>query len=514
MKQLDLPGQTHVAEGPLDHTGMYVMHHAFRRDLARFAAAATATPLGEPDTWAALSARWDRFTHVLHEHHHAEDTHYWPVLHAAVSARGTDADRAEVTAMSDEHAEIDPALTALTIAWRAMADHPCDDHRHALEIRLAGLRELLGAHLEHEETVVLPLVQRVMTQDEMAGVELAIQKGNRVAREGMVEGEQALRAVQDAGLLRRLQPVEELVGVELGDPGEQERRVLTSQRCSQQQEVADRLGQVADPVPDDRLDAFGHLILDPPRLLGEAGQLDEEEGVAVGPCPPRSDDVGLGIGTEDRADEVARLVVGETAELEGGGAMPGQGGVELRTRGVARGTSARDDSHPVAGTEARDDLGEAAHRRGVGPVEVVEDEEQAGVLGRVAQGAGDGVVRGEGPLRCRAVGRVAARVAASATAGTVSELGWRRQVEPGEELAPRPQRWGALVRRARADARRHAALGRLGHRPLDESRLAGACLTDEAHRGRPTGDRVVEPLAEDLALAGPAHDRPLVPTES
>lgn len=180
MKQLDLPGQTHVAEGPLDHTGMYVMHHAFRRDLARFAAAATATPLGEPDTWAALSARWDRFTHVLHEHHHAEDTLYWPVLHAAVSARGTDADRAEVTAMSDEHAEIDPALATLTDAFRAMAEHPCDDHRHALEIRLAGLRELLGAHLQHEETVVLPLVQRVMTADEMAGVEKEIQKGYRL----------------------------------------------------------------------------------------------------------------------------------------------------------------------------------------------------------------------------------------------------------------------------------------------------------------------------------------------
>lgn len=180
MKQLDLPGQTHVAEGPHDHTGMYVMHHAFRRDLVRFAAAATATPLGEPDTWAALAERWDRFCHVLHEHHHSEDALYWPVLDTAVRARGTDADRAEVAAMSDEHAEIDPALTALTTAFRAMADHPCEDHRHAIEIRLAGLREVLGAHLEHEETVVLPLVQRVMTEDEFAGVEREIQKGYRL----------------------------------------------------------------------------------------------------------------------------------------------------------------------------------------------------------------------------------------------------------------------------------------------------------------------------------------------
>src|SRR3712207_9068091 len=36
---MDLPGQRHVAEGPLDLNGMYLAHHAFRRDLGRFAVA-------------------------------------------------------------------------------------------------------------------------------------------------------------------------------------------------------------------------------------------------------------------------------------------------------------------------------------------------------------------------------------------------------------------------------------------------------------------------------------------
>lgn len=61
-----------------------------------------------------------------------------------------------------------------------MAEHPCDDHRHAIEIRLAGLREVLGAHLEHEETVVLPLVQRVMTEDEFAAGECATERRYRL----------------------------------------------------------------------------------------------------------------------------------------------------------------------------------------------------------------------------------------------------------------------------------------------------------------------------------------------
>src|SRR5215217_1025599 len=52
--QMELPGQRHVAEGPLDLTGMYMAHHAFRRDLARFAVAARQTPVDAADVWSAL----------------------------------------------------------------------------------------------------------------------------------------------------------------------------------------------------------------------------------------------------------------------------------------------------------------------------------------------------------------------------------------------------------------------------------------------------------------------------
>jgi iron-sulfur cluster repair protein YtfE (RIC family) len=172
--QLDLPGQTHVAEGPHDMTGMYVMHHAFRRDLAAFTSSVRSTPLGDGDTWAALARRWARFSSSLHHHHSAEDEHYWPVLLLAVESRGTAADLAEVHAMSDEHADIDPLVTAIGEGFAALVEHPCDEHRNALDIRLAGLREVLDDHLRHEETVVLPLVQRVMTTQQYEDVEKAI----------------------------------------------------------------------------------------------------------------------------------------------------------------------------------------------------------------------------------------------------------------------------------------------------------------------------------------------------
>ena len=91
------------------------------------------------------------------------------MLLAAVEARGTEADRAEVRAMSDEHADIDPLVGACADGFAAVVEHPCEEHRNALDIRLTGLREVLDEHLRHEETVVLPLVQRVMTTQEYLG---------------------------------------------------------------------------------------------------------------------------------------------------------------------------------------------------------------------------------------------------------------------------------------------------------------------------------------------------------
>ena len=50
---LMLAGQTHAAPGPHDLSGMYLAHHAFRRDLRRFAAAARNTPLDDAAAWQA-----------------------------------------------------------------------------------------------------------------------------------------------------------------------------------------------------------------------------------------------------------------------------------------------------------------------------------------------------------------------------------------------------------------------------------------------------------------------------
>lgn len=180
--QLDLPGQTHVADGPHDQAGMYVMHHAFRRDLARFEDAVRQTPLGDGATWRALAGRWAAFTEVLHHHHRVEDESIWPLVIGHAQERG-DAEAVEtLAAMEAEHGTIDPALAACAEGFAAMVEHPCADHRNALDVRVTDLRAGLLDHLRHEETGALPLVQVLLSEEEWAGCEKAAGKAYPLRR--------------------------------------------------------------------------------------------------------------------------------------------------------------------------------------------------------------------------------------------------------------------------------------------------------------------------------------------
>jgi iron-sulfur cluster repair protein YtfE (RIC family) len=166
-EQLRFPGQAAAHPGPVDMTMMYVMHHAFRRDLAAFAAAAAATPAQARTTWRALAARWDVFAAALHHHHTGEDAGLWPLLLERADADG----RGTLAAMESEHAEIDPLLAACTAGFARLSAEADDDARAALAIRLTATRASLARHLEHEETQAIAIVQQVMTEQEWQEVE-------------------------------------------------------------------------------------------------------------------------------------------------------------------------------------------------------------------------------------------------------------------------------------------------------------------------------------------------------
>jgi hypothetical protein len=134
---------------------MYVIHDAFRRDLQ----ALEATQAGLP----AVRARWAVFADQLHFHHLAEDQVMWPPVRARLA--GDPDGLALMDAMDAEHAQIDPLLDAVDGALAA------DDTGHAgRAAALARLHATLAGHLAHEETDVLPLISRVMTEAGVAAI--------------------------------------------------------------------------------------------------------------------------------------------------------------------------------------------------------------------------------------------------------------------------------------------------------------------------------------------------------
>jgi hemerythrin-like domain-containing protein len=155
-----LPGQAAAPDGPIDMIGMYVLHHAFRRDLDRFLRAVPATPAADRDAWRRLADRWEWFAFVLHHHHTAEDDGLWPPLVERVQRAGDTAGLAVLDAMEAEHAEIDPLLAACRAGFQRLTVAPDADAKAALEVRLVATRRILDAHLGHEERDAIPLVQR------------------------------------------------------------------------------------------------------------------------------------------------------------------------------------------------------------------------------------------------------------------------------------------------------------------------------------------------------------------
>lgn len=165
-EQIRLPGQTAAHPGPVDMTMMYVMHHAFRRDLAAFAEAAGRTPADDRTAWTAMVERWDLFSTALHHHHSGEDAGLWPALTERADADG----RAVLRAMEEEHAEIDPILESCAEGFAKLAEVADEDVRRALAVRLVAAKERLGAHMQHEETDAIALIQQLLTNEEWEAI--------------------------------------------------------------------------------------------------------------------------------------------------------------------------------------------------------------------------------------------------------------------------------------------------------------------------------------------------------
>ena len=159
--QLMLPGQAAAPDGPVDLAAMYVMHRAFRRDLDAFVAVVPEVAVDDRRRWARIAKRFALFASVVHKHHHGEDIGLWPLLVER------DADSSVVVALEAEHAEVGGVLTTMGEDLRSLADGSGDLSAHRRLARSTEhLRDVLGAHLAHEERDGMALVQQHLTQQD------------------------------------------------------------------------------------------------------------------------------------------------------------------------------------------------------------------------------------------------------------------------------------------------------------------------------------------------------------
>ncbi|MEU5996005.1 hemerythrin domain-containing protein [Spirillospora sp. NPDC047418] len=128
---------------------LYAPHDAFRRDLDRLAAAVAAGKGGA----AHVRAGWDNLKDQLRMHHDLEDRLLWPRVERAVAGRPVEL--AVLAEMRAEHARVAPPSARVDAALAAGAGGEA-------VAAVAALRDVLEAHLRHEEATALPLAESVL----------------------------------------------------------------------------------------------------------------------------------------------------------------------------------------------------------------------------------------------------------------------------------------------------------------------------------------------------------------
>ena len=163
MATRNLPGSdaSRHGTGDADLTIMLGAHAAFRRDLLRLARAAAFADLPDPARRASVRAGWEVFKRQLHLHHTAEDSIVWPALRDRLGH--SDHALSVLSAMEDEHKEIDPLLAAVDEGFG-------DPDARTLADVTDALTTSLSAHLSHEERDGLPLIGQALTAAEWRGV--------------------------------------------------------------------------------------------------------------------------------------------------------------------------------------------------------------------------------------------------------------------------------------------------------------------------------------------------------
>ncbi|MFD9595846.1 hemerythrin domain-containing protein [Kitasatospora sp. NPDC059973] len=133
---------------------MAMIHRIFRRESRLMTTLVAAVPAGDTDRATVLAGAWHHYVLGLHVHHTGEDELLWPPLRP----RLTPDEAGRLALMEAQHQALDEGLTRITALMERWTADPSEETRSALVAALRNHHDLLCAHLDAEESTVMPLV--------------------------------------------------------------------------------------------------------------------------------------------------------------------------------------------------------------------------------------------------------------------------------------------------------------------------------------------------------------------
>jgi hypothetical protein len=147
-----------------------IIHTAFRRDLDRLVGALETFPAGSRGRADQIVTTWRNFAHQLEQHHEDEETLFWPAF------RELGVDESLMTELEGEHGAMIAALAGATDAMRAFGTDPSAANTTAAHASMVQLRDVLLAHLTHEERDLEPWTAEQLDTPPVKAAQKAVRK--------------------------------------------------------------------------------------------------------------------------------------------------------------------------------------------------------------------------------------------------------------------------------------------------------------------------------------------------
>jgi iron-sulfur cluster repair protein YtfE (RIC family) len=144
-------------------TIVYMIHDAFRRDLARLSAAVRA-PGVDSARARRLGDHWNFVEDQLHHHHRVEDESLWPLVRPKLAGRAEEL--AVLDDMETQHRSLTPENRAVDEGFASFCANPGDAAGAELAGHLDAMRSLLDTHLDDEESRCFPVIDAALSAEE------------------------------------------------------------------------------------------------------------------------------------------------------------------------------------------------------------------------------------------------------------------------------------------------------------------------------------------------------------